>query len=100
MSDIILRKEFQFHVVEAIKEEIRVNFKVYDINYYDENEVPVYLKEEPILNGSIKWDGCSDWQIPERLYFCSYAQIRDFGNLFEKMQEWAAELFPDSKFIV
>lgn len=105
MDDEILRKEFGFFTVEAIKKEYHVDYKIYEgIGHLDElDKVPDYDGEEPIMVGYIKWDGCSNWKFQEvsyPLHFCSYAEVKDFANLFPKLQEWTAELMAGNDFIL
>ena len=55
---------------------------------------------KPYFEGYIKWDGCSNWNIPPgnfQLHFCGLKPTRDFGTLFERMYFLAAELLPKHK---
>lgn len=51
------------------------------------------------LHGSIKWDGCSNWNYDEQervmLHFCRKEQAAAIGVLFTRMYEWAKELGQD-----
>lgn len=52
---------------------------------------------EPIISGSIKWDGCSNWDFSKQYHFCSKTDAKNFGDLLPKLYEWASELMPENK---
>ena len=51
------------------------------------------------LHGSVKWDGCSNWNFDEQdrvmLHFCRKEQAANIGILFSRLYEWANELGQD-----
>jgi hypothetical protein len=110
---MIIRKEFDFHTVEAVKSEYSVEFKIYTgIGYIEQYEEDLKMgfddtgpqyDEDPLMVGYIKWDGCSNWDFPlpqgvtHPLHFCSHLEIKAFGNMLASLYEWAAELMPNHK---
>lgn len=43
-----------------------------------------------LINGSVKWDGCSDWSIDTTtcmLHFCGMNGVRAFSAVFERMYQ-------------
>lgn len=50
------------------------------------------------LEGSIKWDGCSDWTFPGlekcMLHFCGRNDATDLGALMAKLYDLAKESIP------
>lgn len=66
-----------------------VEFTVYEGNNYD-------ASLDPLFAGSVKWDGCSNWEIGE-LHFCTQKQAKEFGILLGMLYDWAAELMPENK---
>ena len=70
------------YTVEAIVEENRVKFTVLD------------EAGAMICDGSIKWDGCSNWHFDPCVHFCGKQQSIDLGTLFGSLYDWALELMP------
>jgi len=116
MTDIF-RREFDFFTVEAKKDNFHVDFKIYEgIGFLESFEKQIKLgidptlgpnyDDKPLIEGYIKWDGCSNWDFPlepgttHPLHFCSHQQIKSFGYMFSSLYEWAAELMPDQKMIL
>lgn len=52
---------------------------------------------EPWIDGSIKWDGCSNWQVHGHypIHFCSKGESKMFSELFQFLYFFAAELMPE-----
>jgi hypothetical protein len=50
------------------------------------------------LHGSIKWDGCSNWQFDEQervmLHFCGRKNATNLGILMDRLYDWASEVIP------
>ncbi len=70
-----------------------VKFTVYEHTLYEEAPDPLFL-------GSIKWDGCSNWDFSKQncaLHFCGRNKAVEFGVFLGKLYEWAAELMPDKE---
>ncbi len=54
---------------------------------------------DPLFVGSIKWDGCSNWDFPHGhypLHFCSKESAISFGKFLGELYDWASELMPES----
>jgi hypothetical protein len=67
---------------------------IVDFTVYEEGEL------EPLLKGTVKWDGCSDWHFGRfyyPLYFYNKNQAKEFGLLLAGLYDWAAELMPQNK---
>lgn len=50
------------------------------------------------FSGFVKWDGCSNWLIPDSNYqfhFCGRKEMQKLTDLLQAMFDWAAELMPD-----
>lgn len=48
---------------------------------------------KPILTGSIKWDGCSNFQFPDDCYhWCGRKDAADFGKMIDRLYERAASM--------
>lgn len=55
---------------------------------------------ESLFEGSIKWDGCSNWDFPNGhypLHFCSKIEALNFYGLFSELYNLAAEMMPKHK---
>ncbi len=52
---------------------------------------------EVFLSGSVKWDGCSNFNLGEGGYyhFCSKQEAIDIGVLLGRLYDWAAKLIPN-----
>lgn len=53
------------------------------------------VPDEECLTGTIKWDGCSNFQHGICLHFCGRAMAKEFGELLQKLYDVAAELLPE-----
>lgn len=54
-----------------------------------------YTKVEPLLVGSIRFDGTANWHFPYSYYplhFTNKKQAEQFGLLFSKLYEWVEEI--------
>ncbi len=53
---------------------------------------------DTFLRGSIKWDGCSNWEFPDTsncmLHFCGQNDATSIGRLMTRMYEITAEKMP------
>ncbi len=58
--------------------------------------------KERFLSGYVKWDGCSNWQVPADhnmpWHFCSVKQAENVGKLFRQMYEIASTMLPQCDF--
>lgn len=111
-------KDLYFTVVAKVFE-YRVEFKIYDIEGWGEGGTEVVydkplwhklnsphypdfvdsLEEADVyLHGTIKWDGCSDWQFDEQekgcLHGCTRKDIQRFGDVMGYCWDWASEVCP------
>lgn len=54
---------------------------------------------EPYFHGSVKWDGCSNWNFDEQercmLHGCSKSDIVNLGLILGECWEWTKELLPN-----
>jgi len=66
-----------------------VEFTIYEGAEYD-------TKLDPLFVGVIKWDGCSNWDLPQ-FHFCTKGEARRLGEFLEELYYWAAELMPTNK---
>ncbi len=60
---------------------------------------PYDHEKEPLFVGSIKWDGCSNWDFKnmEQMHFCGKTEAKNLGVLMAGLYELASELMPDNK---
>lgn len=102
------------YAIEYEPHEHYVEFVIYELDGWDEeNDAPLYHKakssmhpdpvesheeSEAFASGSIKWDGCSNWNIDENdrgmLHFCGVEGIQDMNKAFERCYALAEELMP------
>lgn len=58
-------------------------------------------EDELFMDGSIKWDGCSNWKFEHPnsypLHFCGKGRALDFAKMIEQLYQWAAELLPEHR---
>lgn len=115
MKDTRNYSDIQFTVVswpcEIAPGHVR-EFLAYEVagNLTDENKTPLYGDSfseniedaEVFLRGSVKWDGCSNWDFPGledvMMHFCSVQDAKNLGILFERIYGIAEELIPNSDF--
>lgn len=90
-----------------------VNYVVYEIEGELPNGTPLYHKadshchpdpvelleeSEPYLNGSVKWDGCSNWHIDEQdrimIHGCCRSDLLKIGEVMARCFDWTKELLP------
>jgi len=48
------------------------------------------------LEGSVKWDGCSNWKFPDAVHFCERSQMIGIGEVLAFCFDLAAKTIPDS----
>ena len=81
--------KFENWLIEyAVEQEIVMNFNITEI---DEHKL--------YLQGSIKWDGCSNWKFyPDNEYsmihFCGLERVQDQFKLWSLLYELAAKEIP------
>lgn len=83
---------------------VSAHFKVYEIEgYYEEDkegEYPVSVYENlaeagPIIEGWIKWDGCSNWEFQKSIHFCRMERASQLAELFKRLYAWGRVLGVD-----
>ena len=94
---------------------ISAHFKVYEIEGYEIDEegeytIPIYEKStvkcvlmrttslteaEPLLEGWIKWDGCSNWEFLQGIHFCRVERASQLAELFKRLYAWGRVLGVD-----
>jgi hypothetical protein len=103
-----------YMIYHAPANEVVHNFIVFKIGSWDETETVPYFWQEgescdfpgtsdpaeakAFVDGSIKWDGCSNWQIGKKDYcvhFCGVQMATSIGRLMERLYEIAAAEMPD-----
>ena len=90
--DMKLTKEILNYIVTAELKEIHVDFEIFE----EDGD------KEPMFIGHVKWDGCSNWHIPNgnyQFHFCSIEQAKNLGVLLGELYEWANELMPEQEVI-
>lgn len=101
----VLGKEYGLHVefkcYNAVDAEYRDGSKHYDImlnggpeTVMEDDDLDVKFKDALEFEGSIKWDGCSDWDFsPEGLiHFCSMKNVDDMHATIDECYEIAERL--------
>lgn len=56
--------------------------------------------EYPNIDGSIKWDGCSNWDFNTdecMMHFCGKGGVEEFGKLLIKLYDMTAVAMPEHK---
>lgn len=102
--------ELEFTVV-ATPDKYVVDFAIYDHEGMDINKNPLFHRKgsvcqpdpvntfeesEPYITGSVKWDGCSNWNFDENdramLHGCDKKDIVRFGLILGECWEWTNDL--------
>ena len=87
--------------VKAYPESHYVKFEIFEIKGTNAEDrlygadAGLRLDEAPLyVHGTVKWDGCSDWQIDEPvcLHFCTRGGVSDLGSILTSCWDWASEL--------
>jgi len=104
-------KELNFTVVAKIHD-LYVDYNIYEINGWLEDDLPAYVKDGASSNldyvedteyatvfieGHVKWDGCSNWMFQECLdntyiHGCSKSDITRIGLILGECYDWTKEL--------
>lgn len=97
-----------FTVTAEVVNTFSVFYKIYEVAGGDKETGPIYnRKDQPgfdpvddladaavFASGTVKWDGCSDWDIPDQpLHFCG--RPSGLGEVLAACWDWTAELIPD-----
>lgn len=69
---------------------LSVGFHIHEHEFDQECEVG-----DEIMEGFVKWDGCSNWMTDDYAHFCERQQLLDLGFLLAALWDWAAELMGD-----
>lgn len=118
MTQTFIERELGF-VIVADPDEYSVCYKVYEIvgeeihpkpglmfHKEDENHschpnrVDTIEEATPYLDGSVKWDGCSNWTVGYNdtqvymMHFCSREQLENLGKVMAKCWDLTKELCP------
>lgn len=99
----IERFEDYAFVVNEINEAV-LGFRVVKIIGHDVNDINFYSKDndtttdfeaaDPFLSGSIKWDGCSNWDFHDHdcmVHFCGRADATSIGRLMDHLYTITSE---------
>lgn len=68
------------------------------------HETKEFDEAEVLLDGFVKWDGCSNWRFSPNdrdnyaFHFCTVKQAEDIGRLLRRLYEIAAEMMPQCDF--
>lgn len=104
-SEIKVFRDLEFSVI-ARKSSYYVDFNIYEISGFSEDGAPLY-NNEPIMfskniedaaifaNGSVRWDGCSNWSIGEEgvmVHSCDKEHLLNIGKVLAACWDWASEL--------
>jgi len=101
-------------VVAAEVAEFHVDYFIYDIAGFTEDNLPLLQKKdatfypdpvesmedaEVFLHGFVKWDGCSNWHFDEQdrlmIHGCGRADIQRIGDIMAACWDWTAEILPN-----
>ena len=104
MSDPV-KERFGNYYIELRREEYYADLKVWEIaGVTTEGEMlfgedfTTVRPENPTIDGSIKWDGCSNWDFGTdecMMHFCGVAGAVEFGKLIPKLYEMVADAMPE-----
>lgn len=97
-------KELNYFVI-AVSNDYYCDFKIYRVAgttcdaeetlVFGPNCEPFHDGLETELTGSVKWDGCSNWDNgDDMLHGCNRQHLIDLGLLLAACWDWAAELIP------
>lgn len=89
--------EFPTYRIEHDATQYKVEFKVFEVNgaYEGEETKWVIADEQPILNGEVKWDGCSNWDYLTNecmAHYCGVSGVKRFGDMQVHLYALASEL--------
>ena len=71
--------------------ELESHYCTFAIYYYNDGTTQIEY-DELLFTGCVKWDGCSDWQIPEDrgcLHFCGKDDLVNFNILLNRLYDFA-----------
>lgn len=96
-----------------------VEFVVYEIDYMGQDDageftipgwhragsmchpdgVESLAESEPFMHGSVKWDGCSNWDIDDlqrgMIHACDREGLIRFGEVMARCWDWTADICPN-----
>lgn len=88
--------DFPTYRIEYEAQEHCVDFKVFEVQGAYGTEPPWEISdEEPVLDGHVKWDGCSNWDYLTNecmAHYCGVSGVKRFGDMQVYLYELAAEL--------
>ncbi len=92
----------EFRVYRMTGSELVIRGEVFPFGYDGGDgfsPIPNFREAHIYLAGSVKWDGCSNWQFVEQervmLHFCGVESASNLGELFKRLYTWAKELGMD-----
>ncbi len=106
MINIKVFEDIGFVAIATKIELYRVEFEIYRIRGVDADGEILYISDchpvsnisaaEIYLDGSVKWDGCSDWHIQESerccVHGCSRGDLTAVGEVMARCWDWTAIL--------
>jgi hypothetical protein len=104
-------EDIEFYVRMRHENEVVVAFEVHSLQLHDDGKGRPYKFEkrgathsgevttdpndsEPYVKGTIKWDGCSHVNFLGYIHACSRQELVRFGQLFDRLFNFAMELMP------
>ena len=84
--DTVLKSDFDPARVQIMA----VNETVYRCIIYQN----VNGKQEVFANGTIKWDGCSDWSYANYVHYCGFGSIQHYAHVMQCCYHMVAEHMP------
>ena len=96
-DELLIFNDLWYAVDVDLDSEVAVSFKIRDVlSFNQEGDAEL---GEVIIDGWVKWDGCSDWNFTDDCYhFCSKEQAMRIGVLFGKLYDYAEQAIPHSDF--
>ena len=95
-------------VVEYFPSSHYVEYKIYQFGGLDSNGVPLLVREdctygvgtehaEVFVYGSVKWDGCSNWEFNQEtaLHGCTRDDLVNLGEILAQCWDMTKDLCPN-----
>lgn len=101
----IVAKPDEYHVEYEIYAHEGYGYNDDDVHYYHKkgadsfDPVPDYHDAEYVFKGSVKWDGCSNWDLNPidcQFHGCSKEHLINIGLILGEAWEWTKELIPNT----
>lgn len=97
--------ELFFYVEAEVEGQYFVNYKIYEVTGMTMDDIPKPLfgynfsesleDVEALCEGSVKWDGCSDWGFIDNFHECTREDLKRISDVLLWCWDKTGELIPD-----